>query len=140
MSLTVFVAVLGAAFLHAAWNAVVKGGADKRIGIGAVVLGHMPIALGCLAFVPLPEAASVPYLAAGVAIHFVYQRSLMQSYRIGDLTQVYPIARGSAPLMLARVGKTSTMWRISLVILPAGILPGQRIIAGTRSDPSKAVK
>ena len=128
MSLTVFLAVLGAAFLHAAWNAVVKGGADKRLGIGAVVLGHMPIALACLAFVPLPAAASVPYLAAGVAIHFVYQLSLMQSYRIGDLTQVYPIARGSAPLIVALVsvgflGVTlSGVEMLAIVVIGAGIL------------------
>ena len=128
MSLTVFVAVLGAAFLHAAWNAVVKGGAEKRLGIGAVVLGHMPIALGCLAFVPLPAPESLPYLAAGVAIHFAYQLSLMQSYRIGDLTQVYPIARGSAPLIVALVsvgflGVTLTgLEMLAIVVIGAGIL------------------
>ena len=128
MSLTVFVAVIGAALLHAAWNAVVKGGEDKRLGIGSVVMGHVPIALICVPFVPLPAAESLPYLFAGMVIHFAYQVTLMQSYRVGDLTQVYPIARGSAPLIVAVVSVAllgvvlSSLEILGVVIIGAGIL------------------
>lgn len=101
MTLPVFVAIIGAALLHASWNALIKGGADKRASMGAVVLGHAPLALIALAFVPLPSVESLPYLLAGILLHFGYQLFLMQSYRMGDLTQVYPIARGSAPLIVA---------------------------------------
>ncbi len=101
MSTTVFIAVIGAALLHAAWNALVKGGADKNLSMGAVVIGHMPIAIILLPFVPLPEVDSLPYLLGGIVLHFGYQLFLLQSYRQGDLTQVYPIARGSAPLIVA---------------------------------------
>ncbi|KIN79673.1 DMT family transporter [Sulfitobacter mediterraneus] len=101
MSGLVFVAVIGAALLHAAWNALVKGGADKTLSMGAVVIGHLPIALVALPFVPLPAAESLPYLAGGLVLHFGYQLFLLQSYKMGDLTQVYPIARGSAPLIVA---------------------------------------
>lgn len=100
MSATVFIAVLGAALLHAAWNALVKGGLDKTLSIGAVVLGHLPIALIVLPFVPLPTIESLPYLAAGILLHAGYQLFLMKSYQAGDLTQVYPIARGVAPLIV----------------------------------------
>jgi len=101
MSLTVFLAVIGAAVLHASWNALVKGGADKRMNMGAVVLGHVPLAGMALPFVPLPAFESLPYLLAGIVLHMSYQVFLLRSYEKGDLTQVYPIARGSAPLMVA---------------------------------------
>lgn len=101
MSTTVFLAVMGAALLHAGWNALVKGGADKRLNMAAVVLGHVPLALAALPFAPTPAPQAAPYLVAGVMLHVGYQVFLLRSYLIGDLTQVYPIARGSAPLMVA---------------------------------------
>ncbi len=106
MSLTVFSAVILAALLHALWNAAVKGGADKHLAMSAVVLGHLPPALLFLPFVPLPSLESLPYLLAGTLLHMGYQIFLLQSYRIGDLTQVYPIARGSAPLLVALISLT----------------------------------
>ena len=99
----VFFVVIVAACLHASWNALLKGGADKHVGMTAVVVGHAPIALVLLPFAPRPEPESWPYIIAGVALHSGYQIFLMASYRIGDLTQVYPIARGSAPLLVAAV-------------------------------------
>jgi drug/metabolite transporter (DMT)-like permease len=103
MTLTVFLAVLLAAALHATWNALVKGGQDMWVNMAGVVLGHTPMALLMLVFVPMPSVESWPYIAAGIALHFGYQVFLLQSYRIGDLTQVYPIARGIAPLIVAGV-------------------------------------
>ena len=101
MSTLVFFAVIGAAVLHAAWNALVKKGADKKVSMGAVVLGRVPIAVVALFFVPMPALESMPYLAVGLLLHFGYQLFLLKSYEKGDLTQVYPIARGSAPLIVA---------------------------------------
>lgn len=103
MSTPVFLAVILAALLHATWNAVVKGGADKHVSMTAVVIGHLPFALAVLPFVPAPTLASLPYLGAGIALHFGYQLFLLHSYKAGDLTQVYPIARGSAPLLVAAI-------------------------------------
>ncbi|MEM8591912.1 MAG: DMT family transporter [Pseudomonadota bacterium] len=103
MSSVVFLAVIGAAILHAAWNALVKGGQDKTVAMGAVILGHLPLAIVIIPFVPLPASESLGYLAAGTALHFGYQLFLLNSYRLGDLTQVYPIARGVAPLIVALV-------------------------------------
>lgn len=99
----VYFVVIVAACLHASWNALLKGGADKYVGMTAVVVGHAPIALALMPFAPRPEPESWPYIIAGVALHSGYQIFLMASYRIGDLTQVYPIARGSAPLLVAAV-------------------------------------
>lgn len=103
MELTVFIAVLAAAVLHAVWNAVVKGGHDKHLGMTAIVLGHAPIAIVVLLIAPMPDPASWPYIIAGVVLHVGYQLFLMTSYRVGDLTQVYPIARGTAPILVAGV-------------------------------------
>ena len=101
MSTLVFLTVIGAALLHASWNALIKSGIDKRISMGAMVLGHLPIALIALTFVPLPKVDSWPYIIAGIVLHMGYQLFLLQSYKIGDLTQVYPIARGAAPLLVS---------------------------------------
>lgn len=101
MELTVFIAVIGAAVLHAVWNAVIKSGHDKHLGMTALVLGHAPIALVAVIIAPIPDAASWPYLLAGIVLHLGYQLFLLTSYRYGDLTQVYPIARGTAPMLVA---------------------------------------
>lgn len=103
METIVFAAVLLAAALHATWNAVVKGTGDKFASMTAVVVGHAPIAIAALPFVPSPAPESWPYLAAGVVLHVGYQMFLLTSYRFGDLTQVYPIARGTAPMLVAGI-------------------------------------
>jgi drug/metabolite transporter (DMT)-like permease len=103
MSFTVFCAVLTAALLHASWNAMVKGARDKQLNMVAVVIGHLPLAVIALVFSPLPALASLPYLLAGIALHFGYQLMLLRAYDAGDLTQIYPIARGSAPMIVAAV-------------------------------------
>lgn len=125
MSTSVFIAVLGAAFLHAAWNAIVKGGNDKTLSVGAVAIGHTPFAMIAMLFVPLPAIESLPYLLAGIALHFGYQYFLINSYKIGDLTQVYPIARGSAPLIVSLVsvfflGVTLGSLEVLAILLIAG--------------------
>ncbi len=128
MSATVFLAVVGAALLHAAWNALVKGSADKRVTMGAVVLGHLPFAALVLPLVPAPAPASLPYLGAGIALHLSYQLFLMHAYRVGELTQVYPIARGSAPLIVALVSLAflgvhlSQMELLAIAVIGCGIL------------------
>ena len=116
MDITVFLAVLGAAALHALWNAFVKGAADKHVSMAAVVLGHAPIAVAALVFVPAPDPASWPYLLAGATLHTAYQLFLLASYRAGDLTQVYPIARGTAPMLVAG---------ISVLFLGVELAPGE---------------
>lgn len=128
MSLTVFAAVMGAALLHAAWNALIKGGNDKVLGMGALVLGHAPPMLVVLCFAPLPAPESYPYILAGIALHLGYQMFLIRAYRVGDLTQVYPIARGVAPLIVAVVSVgvlgvvLSGIEMLAIVIIGTGIL------------------
>ncbi|OKH89636.1 EamA family transporter [Thalassospira sp. TSL5-1] len=103
MSITVFLAVIGAALMHAVWNALIKGGQDKLLNMTAVIFGHVPLLLVLLPFTSLPAPASWPYLIGSVMLHLGYQWFLIASYRFGDLSQVYPIARGSAPLIVAAI-------------------------------------
>jgi len=104
MSLFVFFAVLGAALLHASWNALIKLGASKMTGmvIMTAVQGGagLLIALGR----PFPEGAVWLWLLASGALHAAYKLFLAYAYEHGDLSRVYPIARGVAPLIVLVVG------------------------------------
>lgn len=129
MTTTVFIAVLFAALLHAVWNGLVKGGADKRVNMGAVILGNIPFAIAALLFVPAPAAASLPYLFTSIVLHVGYQLFLMRSYETGDLTQVYPIARGSAPMIVALVSVVALGVHLSATELLAVATIGAGIIS-----------
>lgn len=123
----VLLIVLFAAALHAIWNALVKGASDKLVSMTAVVIGHAPCALLALLFVPPPDAAAFPYIVSGAGLHVGYQLFLFWAYRQGDLTQVYPIARGSAPLIVAGLSvmvfreTLSTMQLVAIATIGSGI-------------------
>ena len=103
MTLGVFLAVLGAAFLHAAWNGLIRTGNPggsrlQNLLVMALVQGM--IGVGLLVLAPLPPAAVWPWLVAAAALHTGYKLCLSVAYDHGDLSRVYPLARGSAPLMV----------------------------------------
>lgn len=129
MSATVFAVVLLAAALHAGWNALVKGGVDKHVGMTAVVLGHAPFALAALAVFPFPDRAGWPLLAASMALHLGYNLFLIRAYRLGDLSHVYPIARGVAPMLVAGVSVAALGVRLS----PLELVAVASIAAGVMS-------
>ena len=104
MTLTVSLAVLLAALLHASWNAMIKGGGNVLFDTAAVVAGAALIALPFVFVVPLPAPASWPYILASVAIHIAYYFLMIRAYRSGDLSLVYPLMRGVAPLITALLG------------------------------------
>jgi drug/metabolite transporter (DMT)-like permease len=93
-------AVLFAAVTHAGWNAIAHRITDKLVGFTLILLGGIVIGLPLAALAPLPAAAAWPYLLTSVAIHVVYVVLLMASFRLGDFGQAYPIARGTAPLIV----------------------------------------
>lgn len=101
MENVVFLAVLFAAACHAGWNALIKVGLDPLSTTTLISIGSGVVALAFVPFAGVPASAAWPWLFASVAIHLVYFASLIECYRTGDLGQVYPIARGSAPLMTA---------------------------------------
>jgi len=93
--------VLFAALLHASWNAIVKSDRDRLMSFGLVMVAGSVIALPFLPFVAIPAAASWPYLIASVIVHNFYYFFLLRAYAHGDLSHVYPIARGLGPLLVA---------------------------------------
>ena len=95
----VFLLVLIATVMHAVWNAMVKKHPDKVVAVSGIVFGHVPCSIIAIILLPAPSAASIPFIIASVFIHQGYQWFLLSSYQIGDLTKVYPIARGSGPLV-----------------------------------------
>ena len=103
MSGMLFALVLGAALMHATWNAIVKVVADRLVSLTLVNFTHSLIALAFLPFVGLPAPESWPYLIASLVIHQAYYAGLVMQYRFGDLGQVYPLARGASPLIVAAV-------------------------------------
>ena len=99
-------AVLGAGFLHASWNALLKSstGGDAMLDIAAVVAGSALWAMLIVPFVPLPPPTAWLFMAASSVIHFGYYITLGRAYRIGDLSFAYPLMRGTAPLIVTVIG------------------------------------
>ncbi|GAB2824255.1 DMT family transporter [Actinocorallia aurea] len=93
-------AVLFAGFLHAVWNALAKAVPDRYFAFAVIGLASSLVCLP-LALTGLPAAPAWPYLLASVVIHIGYLLLLARSYTLGDFSQVYPVARGSAPLVVA---------------------------------------
>jgi len=101
MSIEVVALVLLAAAMHAGWNALVKIQGDRLAVMAVVTAAGSLISLLLLPFVDAPDRASWPLLALTVLLHTGYHFFLPLAYNHGDLGQVYPIARGSAPLLVA---------------------------------------
>jgi drug/metabolite transporter (DMT)-like permease len=101
---TVFLAVLGAALMHAGWNAIVKVGLDRFSSILLLSMATGVMALFLLPFFAAPLAGAWPWIAGSALLHIGYKLFLIRAYQHGDLSQVYPLARGTAPLIVALVG------------------------------------
>ena len=128
MELNIFLLVIFAALLHAIWNGMVKNFGDKVISVSAIVFGHVPIAIVIMIFLPLPTLESVPYIILSAIIHQGYQYNLISAYKIGDLTRVYPIARGTGPIVATLIstiflGLLITKFQtLSIVLICLGII------------------
>jgi drug/metabolite transporter (DMT)-like permease len=93
-------AVLLAALTHASWNAIAHRITDKLVGFTLIAGGGLLIGSVLLPFAAFPAGGAWPYLLCSSAIHVVYYSLLMKSFRLGDFGQAYPIARGTAPLVV----------------------------------------
>ncbi|MDH6220497.1 DMT family transporter [Streptomyces pseudovenezuelae] len=100
MTPVVATAVLLAAVTHASWNAIAHQITDKLVGFTLIAGGGVLIGLAMMPFVAVPAAAAWPYLLVSAVIHIAYFVLLMRSFRLGDFGQAYPIARGTAPLVV----------------------------------------
>jgi drug/metabolite transporter (DMT)-like permease len=139
-----FMAIMSAAFMHAAWNAMIKIGLDRFMSMCLMGLCMGTIALGLTPFFDLPDPASWPYIAASLLCHIGYNLTLVRAYGYGDLGQIYPLARGAAPIFVALFGMlflseylTPLTW-LGIIVLVSGVwlmaLKGAgRGVAGSRT-------
>lgn len=93
--------ILSAAVMHAVWNAFVKMDGDRLMTMAVVISTTGLLAPLLLLIGPPPALESWPYILLSVLLNNAYFLFLIEAYRFGDLSQVYPIARGSAPLLVA---------------------------------------
>jgi drug/metabolite transporter (DMT)-like permease len=128
LTLTVSFAVLLAALLHAGWNTMLKGGRDVLLDTALVVAGAGIVMLPFVFVVPLPARESWPYLVASLATHVGYYYFMVNAYRTGDLSLVYPLMRGAAPLVAAllavlwlREWPAPVAW-LGMVAISAGVV------------------
>jgi drug/metabolite transporter (DMT)-like permease len=136
--------LLLAAIIHASWNALNKASRDPLLSMMTLTASG-GLAAGCLIpFVPPLDPAAWPWLATSALLHFVYQLSLVSAYRLGDLSQVYPIARGVAPIGVALLAAItahevpSPLGAIGLAIA-AGAIMSLAIVGGRGISSHRAV-
>jgi drug/metabolite transporter (DMT)-like permease len=104
LTLPVTLAVLGAALLHACWNALLKSSADKELDTVAIAVGGGLVGLVVAAFLPAPAREAWPWLAASALVHIAYFALLAAAYHHGELSYAYPIMRGGGPVVVALCG------------------------------------
>lgn len=126
MSILVFSLVLLAALTHAIWNSWLKVSGDRLAALAALGAGWAVVGIAAIAKLGLPEPAVWTYLLASTVVHALYVAALIESYRLGDLSVAYPIARGIGPLVVVIV---STVF-LDDAITPVGIAGALLIVAG----------
>jgi drug/metabolite transporter (DMT)-like permease len=100
----VIVLVLSAALLHASWNALLRGGADRARSMLVMNIAVGLAGLVMLAFAGLPSSAATAYVFASGLLHLIYNALLVVMYRSGDLGETYPVARGVSPALVSLGG------------------------------------
>jgi drug/metabolite transporter (DMT)-like permease len=126
--LSLYTLVFLSAMAHASWNALVKNAGDRLLMMGAIRAVGLTYGLVMLPFVPWPSAVTVGWLTCATVAVFAYYGLLIQSYRIGDMSLVYPIARGSAPILLALIAFLTIDERLSSLQIAAVTLTSTGIL------------
>lgn len=142
MSAIIIGLTLLAATLHATWNAVLRSGADRLWSITIMSLPTTLAGMVCALVLPLPLSASWIYLAISAVLQVVYSAFLAYAYEHGALGEVYPIVRGSVPLLVTLGGFLIAGQRLSgsavlgILLVSLGILS---LALGRTRARSKAI-
>jgi drug/metabolite transporter (DMT)-like permease len=143
LPLSVTLAVLAAAVTHATWNAIAHGIKDQVLAFGLIGAGSVVVAVPVVVLSPFPLAACWPYLLGSVVIHVFYNLLLMRSYRYGDFGQVYPLARGTSPLVVTVLAAVFAAERPSppqvfgVLVISSGL--AVLVLAGRRGGPASGL-
>ena len=138
MDTNVFLIILLATVMHAVWNGMVKKHPDKVVAVSGIVFGHVPASIIAIILLPAPSVDCIPYIIASALIHQGYNWYLLSSYKIGDLTKVYPIARCFGPLVATIISililglVLDNLIILSICLICLGIM-----ILGIFNQPSK---
>jgi drug/metabolite transporter (DMT)-like permease len=124
MPIEVFLMVLGAALVHATWNALIKTDGDRLSLIKIMSGAQIGVSLCLIPFVTAPATACWPFLLASSVLNTGYMLLLNRAYQSGDLSLVYPFARGVAPLVVATVSVTALGEKLTYFNQAAVVLIG----------------
>jgi drug/metabolite transporter (DMT)-like permease len=134
--------VLFAAALHASWNAVVKSVTDRAWLVALIGAATATLAVPLAVLAVAPARAAWTAIGVSILLHVAYNLMLVAIYRAGDYNQVYPVARGTAPPVVAIASvlvvgeRLSAEQVIGLVVLSGGLLV---LGVGRRGPSSRAV-
>jgi len=137
ISFPIALAVLGAALLHAGWNAMLKSSSDKQLDTISISVGAGLLGLAIAVWLPPPARESWPWLAGSACVHILYFLFLAGAYRWGDLSYAYPIMRGGGPVCVALAGsfmfgEVLPFWpTVGIALVCAGIIA----FASGKADP-----
>ncbi len=133
-------AALCSALIHASWNAALKGGRGDRVADAFLIAVGGILMWGVVALVwGAPKAEAWPYLAASVLIHLVYWVALFRGYDMGDLSHIYTLSRGSAPLLVA-VGAAITAHEVPAPLKMVGIVLVSLGVLAVGASPNAPLK
>jgi len=127
VTIAVFLMIIGAALVHAAWNALVKADEDRLALIKVMSSTQFALSVCLVPFVAVPAPESWPYVVASPVLSTGYMLFLTWAYQFGDLSHVYPFARGIAPLIVAIVSvwflgeQLSHVGQIAIVLVSLGV-------------------
>jgi uncharacterized membrane protein len=146
-----FALALGAAFLHAGWNVLLAGSRDTVAATGGLLaVGALLLAPAALATGAGVSSEALPFVAASAALELAYFVLLARAYRDGELGVVYPVARGSAPVVVLALGViglgkgVSSLAALGVLLVAAGVLMlatrrEARLRAEERGEPRRDV-
>ena len=116
-----------AAVLHAVWNAIAHGVPDRLVGFALIGAAYTVIGGVTAVVVGLPPSAAWPFVLGSAVIHVVYTLLLWASYQLGEFSQVYPVARGTAPWVVAVIEvllghHLPALQLVGIVVISLGLL------------------
>jgi len=129
LELDVFLLVLCAAIVHATWNAMIKAAADQQAAFETMFASQGVMSLCLIPFVAVPAPESWPNIVASAVLCVGYVHFLQRAYKVGDFSQIYPLARGVAPLLVAIASVTILGERIDFLAQVAVLLISLGIVS-----------
>lgn len=140
MPLAAISLALLSALIHASWNAALKGGRDRVTDSFLVAVGGILVAAGLIAAFGLPAVQAWPFILVSSCVHQLYWFTLFKGYDSGDLSHIYTLSRGSAPLLVA-VGAALTAHEIPAPVKMFGIAlvsAGVMLVGASPGAPLRA--